>query len=269
MDFNFIQNLFLHKKTNILFKKSFQHKTLKQTKFDDLWNRKGVFTTIRVIGKSRSLLFFNDHLKKLNKSINLQGIKIFIAKKDINFIIKSLFQKNIYYNHLLRIAVTKKIISFSLRKREKINKKFIGILINYKRKNWELKHLKYNKILSHLNNIDRSCSEIILTKNNILLEGATTNLLCVSKGKIYIPYNGYYSGVTLNFFLKNSKRSIIKANITKKNLSDFDEIILVGSGKGVVSVDNIPQLHWSKTQNTVFKEFQALYKSYIKKQIVT
>ena len=254
---------------NILFKKSYQHKTLKKIPFDDLWNKKGIFTTIRVLGRPRKLLFIKEHLINLNKSLKVFKINNQIDKNFLDNIINQLFIKTIYYNHLFRIAVSDKKISFSLRKRLKIKTKFKGILVSYKRPNWRLKHLQYNKILTFLKNINSQSQEIILTKNNLILEGATTNILYVINKTIYIPKNGYYLGITLRFFLKYSKRKIIKKNITKVQLKACDEIILVGSGRGAVSLDTIPQIHWHKNSNIVFNEFHKMYKSYISKQIAT
>ena len=254
---------------NILFKKSYQPKTLKKISFDDLWNKKGIFTTIRVLGKSSKFLFIEEHLKNLNRSLKIMLIN---TQVDINFletIIYPLFKKNIYYNHLFRIAVSNNKISLSLRKRLEVKKKFKGILVSYQRINWKLKHLQHNKILSFLKRINSQSEEIILTKNNLILEGGTTNILCVEKKIIYIPKSGYYPGITLQFFLKHSKRKIIKKNITKTQLRECDEILLVGSGKGVVAVEDISQIHWHKKSTTVFNEFHRIYKSYINKQIVT
>ena len=135
---------------NILFKKSYQRKTLKKIPFDDLWNKKGIFTTIRVLGRPRKLLFIKEHLKNLNRSLKVVKINTQIDKNFLDTIINQLFIKTIYYDHLFRIAVTDKKISFSLRKRLPVRKRFMGILISYKRPNWKLKHLKYNKILSLL-----------------------------------------------------------------------------------------------------------------------
>ena len=84
-----------------------------------------------------------------------------------------------------------------------------------------------------------------------------------------MPKSGYYPGITLQFFLKHSKRKIIKKNIIKTQLQGFDEILLVGSGKGIVAVENIPQINWYKRSNNVFNEFQQIYKSYISKHIAT
>ena len=61
---------------NILFKKSYQHKSLQNIPFDDLWNKKGIFTTIRVIGKPRKFLFLEEHLYNLNQSLKFLSICI-------------------------------------------------------------------------------------------------------------------------------------------------------------------------------------------------
>ena len=250
---------------NILFKKSYQHKTLKKIPFDDLWNKKGIFTTIRVLGKPRKFLFIEENIKNLNRSLKIMSINTHIGKNILDTVINQLFKKNIYYDHLFRIAVSGNKISLSLRKRPPFKEQFKGILVSYQRPNWELKHLKYNKILSFLKKINSQSEEIILTKNNLILEGGTTNILCVKNNIIYVPKSGHYSGITLQFFLKHSKRKIFKKNLTKTRLQECDEILLVGSGKGVVAVENIPQIHWHKNGNTVFNEFHRIYKSYISK----
>ena len=51
-----------------LLKKSYQHKSLKETNFKDLWGDHGVFTTMWIIGKPAKILFFKKHIKNLIKS---------------------------------------------------------------------------------------------------------------------------------------------------------------------------------------------------------
>ena len=252
---------------NILFKKSYQHKTFKKIPFDNQWNKKGIFTTIRVLGKPGNFLFIEEHLKNFNQSLKMMSIDTRIDKYFLDTVIHKFFKKNIYYDHLLRIAASRKKISFSLRKRLYVKKKFTGILVSYQRPKWKLKHLQYNKILFFLKRINSQSEEIILTKNNLILEGGTTNILCVKNNTVFIPKSGYYFGITLQFFIKHSKRKIIKKNITKTQLCKCDEILLVGSGKGVVAVGNIPQIHWYKKSNSVFNEFNRIYKSYISRKI--
>jgi len=252
---------------NILFKKSFQHNIFKKILFDELWNKKGIFTTIHVLGKPRNFLFLKEHLCKLNQSLQFFSINFKIDNTLFNIVEKNLFKKNIYYDHLFRIAINNKKISFSLRKKVKIKNNFTGVLVTYQRPKWRLKHLQYNKVIKFLNKINSNYEEIILTKNNFIYEGATTNIIFVKNNIIYLPKNGFYFGITLKFLLKKNKRRTIKKNIKIDQLHDYDEILLVGTGKGVVYVEKIPQINWYMRKITIFNEFQRIYKSYIIKKI--
>ena len=55
----------------LLLKKSYRHKDLKEIKFNDLWNLRGIFTTMRVIGKPTKILFFKNHINNLINSLKL------------------------------------------------------------------------------------------------------------------------------------------------------------------------------------------------------
>ena len=63
------------------------------------------------------------------------------------------------YNHLLRVALNKNIISISLRKRIKPKLNFNLKLVNLKRNKPEFKNLKYKEILSYLSKMDNSCQK--------------------------------------------------------------------------------------------------------------
>ena len=52
----------------LLLKKSYLHKDLKEIKFNDLWNGYGIFTTMRVIGRSAKILFYKTHIDNLIKT---------------------------------------------------------------------------------------------------------------------------------------------------------------------------------------------------------
>ena len=98
-----------------LLKKSYQHKTLKEINFRDLWGDKGVFTTMRILGKPIKILFFKKHIKNLIKSLEIYKLSTPNLEKNILKLIKSNIDKKKSYNHLLRVAINKKIISISLR----------------------------------------------------------------------------------------------------------------------------------------------------------
>ena len=243
---------------NILFKKSYLLNNLKEIKFKDLWGSYGIFTTIRAIGRPIKILFFKEHINNLIKSLKIYKIKKTNLKKKIKKIIRLNLKYNIKYDHLLRIAVNNKKISISLRKRLKPKKNFYAEIKNYKRVNPKLKNLKYNKILSFLNNINTTNTEVIFSYKKILLEGCTTNVLFVSRNKIYSPVKNIYEGTTLRFF-KRKIKTIKKKDIFLDRLEKFDEIILIGSGKGVVSVNSIDKPYWRRKSLKTYRFLSKIY----------
>ena len=246
----------------LLLKKSYRHKDLKEIKFHDLWNSYGVFTTMRVIGKPAKILFFKEHIDNLFRSLKIYKINKKNIKQNILNLIKLNLSKKKKYDHLFRVAANHKMISISLRKRFKPKSNFILQLVNYKRIDPEYKNLKYKKILNFLNKMDTTKSDIALYKNNKILESGTSNLLFIKKNKIYSPINSFYKGTTLKFFTKKIKK-IKKRNIFVKSLNDYDEIIVIGSGKGVVSVSSIEKPFWKRKSLKNYRILLNIYKKEI------
>ena len=54
---------------------------------------------------------------------------------------------------------------------------------------------------------------------------------------------------------------MIKTNIFVKDLKNYDEILLVGSGKGIASVKTIKQIGWKRKSLKKFKVLSKYYKS--------
>ena len=242
----------------LLLKKSYRHKDLKEIKFHDLWNSYGVFTTMRVIEKPAKIIFFKEHINNLIRSLKVYKINKKNIKQNILKLIKLNLNKNKKYDHLFRVAANNKMISISLRKRLKPKLNFSLKLIDYKRIEPEYKNLKYKKILNFLKKMDTTKSDIALYKNKKILESGTSNLLFVKKNKIYSPINNFYKGTTLKFFTKKLKK-IKKRNISIDSLERYDEIIVIGSGKGVVSVNSIEKPFWKRKS---LKNYRILSKIY-------
>ena len=242
----------------LLLKKSYRHKDLKEIKFHDLWNSYGVFTTMRVIEKPAKIIFFKEHIENLIRSLKIYKINKKNIKQNILKLIKLNLNKNKKYDHLFRVAANNKMISISLRKRLKPKSNFSLKLIDYKRIEPEYKNLKYKKILNFLKKMDTTKSDIALYKNKKILESGTSNLLFVKKNKIYSPINNFYKGTTLKFFTKKLKK-LKKRNIFIDSLESYDEIIVIGSGKGVVSVNSIEKPFWKRKS---LKNYRILSKIY-------
>ena len=250
-----------------LLKKSYQLKDLKEVNFKDLWGQHGIFTTMWIFGNPPKILFFKDHIKNLISSLT----KYKIRKKSIRRVILGLINKNLSkkknYNHLLRVAINRNIVSISLRKRVPPKLNFKLKLVNLKRNRPEYKNLKYKKILSHLSKIDNSRSDIGLVNKSKILETGTSNLLFIKDKQVFMPKKNYYQGNTLKFF-KSKIKNIIKKDIFVNDLKKYDEIILIGSGKGVASVKSIDQINWNRKSLKYYKIFSKHYKMAIKRSIV-
>ena len=243
----------------LLLKKSYLHKNFKEIKFNDLWNLYGIFTTMNIVGKPYKILHYKNHINNLSDSLKSYGISVKKLRNKIKFLIDQNLDHNRNYDHLFRVAVNKKIISISLRKRLKPAKNFKLKFVNYQRIDAAHKNLKYKKILKILSKLNTTEFDIALYKNNKILETGTSNLLFVKNNKSYTPKFNCYIGNTLKFFKK--KHKIIFSDILKTNLNQYDEIILIGSGKGVVSVKEVINTSWKrkslKTYNKLLKMLES------------
>ena len=247
---------------NYLLKKSYQLKDFQEIDFKDLWGDHGVFTTMWIYDKPSKILFFKDHINNLIKSTKAYSIYKPSLKKNILKLLKENLNSKTKYNHLLRIALNKKTLSISLRKRVKPNLNFDLRLVNLKRQRPEFKNLKYLEILKHLSKLDNSRNDIGLCSNNKIFETGTSNLLFIKNNKVYSPINKIYKGITYKFF-KSKIKNIIKKDIIINSLKEFDEIILIGSGKGVASVKTINQIKWKRKSLKFYNIFSRHYKSAI------
>jgi len=247
---------------NYLLKKSYQLKDLKEIEFKDLWGDNGVFTTMWIFGSPPKILFFKDHINNLIKSTKAYSIIKSSIKSDILRLIEENLDNKIKYNHLLRVALNKNTLSISLRKRIKPKLNFNLKLVNLKRQKPEFKNLKYKEILKHLSKLDNSKSDIGLCSNKKILETGTSNILFVKDKKIFSPINKFYKGITFKFF-KSKIKKIIKKEILIDSLNEFDEIILIGSGKGIASVKTINQINWKRKEFKIYNQLLKHYNSAI------
>ena len=246
-----------------LLKKSYQLKDLKEKEFNDLWGDHGVFTTMWIYNSPPRILFQDEHIKNLVKSIKSYKISIPKIKLKILKLIKINLDPKRKYNHLLRVALNRNTISISLRKRIKPKLNFNLKLVKLKRNKPEFKNLKYKEILSYLYKMDNSKSDIGLCSNKKIYETGTSNIFFIKDNKVFSPKNNYYKGVTYKFFTSKIKK-IIHKDIQISTLKNFDEIILVGSGKGVCSVKTINQIKWKRKSFKFYNILSKHYKSAIR-----
>ena len=243
---------------NFLLKRSYHINNLKILKFNDLWGSHGVFTTIRLIGKPGKLVLFNNHFKKLIKSLKKYKIYSKHVEQNIKTLIRTNIRNDLKYNHLFRIALTKKLISISIRKRSNLSNNFELKVLNYKRTDPKYKNLQYKYILKKLNSYDATKVDILLVYKKKVLETCTSNLLLIKNNKYYSPKNNCYIGNTINFLRKKIKVNFKDINL--KDIHKFDEILLIGSGKGVTPVKFIKKYKWKYKSLNGFNKIKKYLK---------
>ena len=243
-----------------LLKKSYLLNTLKEVHYKNLWGSRGVFTTMRMVGKPPRLLLYKSHLENLIRSIKKYGIK----KNNLKNAIKDLIKKNSNYkgpDNLLRIALNKKFISISIRKRPKPKNNFNLLLFKYKRIDPKYKNLYYKKILSKLSKLDSTRFDIALVYKNKILETGTSNLIFVKDGKVFSPKKYSYFGNTIKFI--NKKIKINFKDISIDEINNFEEIMLIGSGKGITSVYKIKELNWKRKKSVCYNKINKIYNTLV------
>ena len=106
--------------------------------------------------------------------------------------------------------------------------------------------------------MDNSSSDIGLCSNKKIFETGTSNLIFIKDGSVYSQKSKFYKGIKYKFF-KSKVKKVINKDIFVKSLKEFDEIILIGSGKGVASVKTIDQIKWKRKS---LKFYNILFKHY-------
>ena len=68
---------------------------------------------------------------------------------------------------------------------------------------------------------------------------------------------------TSSNFFKKKLGKIINKDIPINTLNDYDEILLIGSGKGVTSIQNINEIKWKRKSLKSYKILSDFYKKEI------
>lgn len=203
---------------------------------------RGVFETILVKEKA---IFLDEHIERLNKSINALSLGKAINKDDVI----SFINENNIKNKALKIVVTEKNLVYSTRDIKYKDEDYINgfkVRISEVLRNSTSRVVAF-KTLNYLENIIEYelCQSsgfneaIFFNELGNLCEGCTSNIFIVKNKKIYTPpvKDGLLPGVVRNWVIKNFQ--VKEARITKEELLNSDEVFLTNSLVGVIKVSSI------------------------------
>lgn len=203
---------------------------------------RGVFETILVKEKA---VFLDEHIERLNKSINALSLGKAINKDDVI----SFINENNIKNKALKIVVTEKNLVYATRDIKYKDEDYINgfkVRISEVLRNSTSRVVAF-KTLNYLENIIEYelCQSsgfneaIFFNELGNLCEGCTSNIFIVKNKNIYTPpvKDGLLPGVVRNWVIKNFQ--VKEARITKEELLNSDEVFLTNSLVGVIKVSSI------------------------------
>lgn len=162
----------------------------------------------------------------------------------------------------LRVMMTENQLSLCARPRPEPENLQRGLLWEYERPNPDYKTLDYEAIIEALGTIDRQREELLLIDSEgRFLEGATSNLLFVAPGEIVVPAHNRLRGITESLLRERLANAIPvrEADVFVDELPRFEEILLAGSGKGVVSLNDIAEANWQCRATRTFLRARILH----------
>jgi len=223
----------------------------------------GVFETILI---KKEAIFLEEHINRLNKSIDIMNLGEHIDTKFIKNFIKEEKLKNI----VLKIVVTEKNIVFSTRKikyskedyKNGFNLKLSSVLRNPTSNMTYIKSLSYNENLYEYNKANKEGFNEVIFLNiyGNIAEGATSNIFIIKDKKIYTPMisDGILPGVVRNWVIENFE--VCEKHLNKKDLYSADEVFITNSVLGIMKV---VQFEEKKYNTNVVEKIRSEYEQFI------
>lgn len=223
----------------------------------------GVFETILI---KKEAIFLEEHINRLNKSIDIMNLGEHIDTKFIKNFIKEEKLKNI----VLKIVVTEKNIVFSTRKikyskedyKNGFKIKLSSVLRNPTSNMTYIKSLSYNENLYEYNKANKEGFNEVVFLNiyGNIAEGATSNIFIIKDKKIYTPKisDGILPGVVRNWVIENFE--VCEKHLNKKDLYSADEVFITNSVLGIMKV---VQFEEKKYNTNVVEKIRSEYEQFI------
>lgn len=223
----------------------------------------GVFETILI---KKEAIFLEEHINRLNKSIDIMNLGEHIDTKFIKNFIKEEKLKNI----VLKIVVTEKNIVFSTREIKYSKEDYengFKIKLSYVLRNptsrmTYIKSLSYNENLYEYNKANKEGFNEVVFLNiyGNIAEGATSNIFIIKDKKIYTPMisDGILPGVVRNWVIENFK--VCEKHLNKKDLYSADEVFITNSVLGIIKV---VQFEEKKYNTNVVQKIRSEYEQFI------
>jgi len=231
------------------------------------WGRPGAFSTFRVY-PNRKTPFLADYLDRLLDSARRLNLSWIPDSTEISGRLSSyLDDLGNDYSGLVRICLFDELIGLSDRPANSNGNPVEGWLLNYRRPEPLAKSTADKDLYGALSKLEVEKEDwvIIDPKDNDIRETATSNLIFSSGKKLLIPEKFILQGIVLRQLLPhlNSQFSVTRGIPQDSELSDFGEILLCGTGRGVAPLSSLSELGWNSRGDIIFNQVRQIYDSLI------
>lgn len=233
------------------------------SKHPEPWGLSGVFSTLRKFANGH-LPFREDYLERLLDSANRIEINWIPNKNELSDRLDEfLCNRPDDFDGLVRICLFNDLLGISERPALSDGNAVKGRILEYRRPDPSAKCTGEAQLYGRLSELDIANEDwiIIDPEKRDLRESATSNLIFVRENQLVIPQFSILPGIILRKLLPflESEFSVIRSSPQENDISEFEEIILCGTGRGVAPLTNLPELGWSSRSNQIFQKTRSKY----------
>ncbi len=229
-----------------------------------------VYDVLRIINSKP--LYLENHLDRLNNSIDLAGYKMEYLKENFKKDIEKLVVKSGKTNNNIKTTYFEEgesikilyMVKSNYPSEDKYKEGYKTILIYEERENPNAKILneERRKIVNRILKEVGADEAIFITENKVVLEGSRSNLFFVKGEKIITsPDERVLLGTTRQKILEICERnniSILKREILLDELNFFDAAFVTGTSIDIMPLNRIDSIKFN-TNNKVIKKLTDHY----------
>ncbi|MBU63503.1 MAG: hypothetical protein CMI26_13480 [Opitutae bacterium] len=229
------------------------------------WGCKGAFTTIRVEGASPTPLFLHAHLARLEESACLLEIKAIVSQVQIRKHIETFLHSTQFPTpFLVRVCLHEDCLALYARPANPTDPELSARILRHLRPVPEAKSTFDKELYGRLGELDIGKEDFLIVHptDDRVLESATSNLLFAQDNYLVVPEEDILPGIVLSqLLLSKNTFEIERRSPTLDELVDFNEIILCGSGREVVSLATIPEVRWQRSSQKNLLKLQKTFET--------
>jgi len=241
-------------------------KTGEPTDHIDPWGLSGAFTTVRLFPEQH-IPFLDDYLVRLINSAKILQQPWIPEIKLINQRLEEYITESGITDGLIRICIFDESLAISDRPAKSNGTQVEGWLLEYRRPVPAAKSTEEKELYGRLSelNVPNEDWIIIDPKDNDIRESATSNLIFVTNDNLVIPEKRILQGVVLRQILPRLQNDfpIKRATPLDQEISQFEEIILCGTGRGIAPLMGLSELGWTSKSHNTFSRIRKVYDNLI------